>query len=599
LAQSISGSRVVLGQSAHNPYEGYQRTQDVPKAPFATIGGDPRPYLVRFPELLANIPELEKVAEGRGMFTIEPDPDGIVRRVPLVLIAQDNVVPALTLEMLRVATGQSAFLVRSHAGGIESIVVAGAQVPTDASARVWVYFSPHDDKRFVSAKDVIRGNAKAQLAGKLVLIGTSASGLLDLRATPIQRSMPGVEVHAQVLENLLTQSSLSRPSYAEGIELLAVILLSLAIISFVPILGGKTVFFTGTGIIAALTAAAGYLFVANGYLFDLSYLVVTSLGVMTVMVFTNYFREEAQRRQIRGAFSQYISPDLVEELAKEPERLMLGGETREITVLFSDVRGFTTISESFKADPQGLTRLMNRFLTPLSDAIMEKRGTIDKYMGDAIMAFWNAPLDDSEHARNACDAALTMIDRLDVVNAERKMEAEEAGQIFMPLNVGVGINTGVAVVGNMGSERRFDYSVLGDSVNLASRLEGQTKNYGATIILGSSTAELVQDQFVTVELDVIRVKGKAEPETIYALLGSKELFADPNFVELRNQLSQALAAYRHQDWNGTLGELAKLSKSPKGLDVNTLIDLYKSRIEKFRANPPPADWDGVATLQTK
>ena len=203
LAQSIARSRVVLGQSAHNPYKGVKRTQEVPKAPFATVGGDPRPYLVRFPELLGNIPELEKSAAGRGMFTIESDRDGILRRVPMVLIAHDTIVPSLTLDMLRVAAGQSAFLVRSDPGGVESVVVAGARIPTDAWAQVWVYFAPHDAARFISAKDVISGSAAPRLAGKLVLVGTSASGLLDLKTTPIQPSMPGVEVNAQILENVL------------------------------------------------------------------------------------------------------------------------------------------------------------------------------------------------------------------------------------------------------------------------------------------------------------------------------------------------------------------------------------------------------------
>lgn len=598
-ADSVKRSRVVLGQSAHNPYEGAERTQDIPKAPFATIGSDPKPYLVHLPQLLTNISVLEQSAAGRGMFTVEPDPDGVVRRVPMVLIAEDAVVPSLTLEMLRLATGQSAFLIRSDPGGVESVVVAGSQIPTDASASVWIYFAPHDPARFISAKDVIAGKAAAQLNGKLVLIGTSASGLLDLKATPIQPSMPGVEVHAQLLENILTQSSLSRPSYASGIELLAALAVCIGIIALVPVLGAKTVFFTGVSILAILIGSAWYLFVKNGYLFDVSYLVVSSLAVMTIMVFANYYREEAQRRQIRSAFGQYLSPDLVEELAEDPERLALGGETREMTILFSDVRSFTTISESFKTDPQGLTRLMNQFLTPLSEAVMEKRGTIDKYMGDAIMAFWNAPLNDTEHATHACEAALVMIDRLKTLNIDRKEEARRSGQEFLPLEIGIGINTGEAVVGNMGSEKRFDYSVLGDCVNLASRLEGQTKNYGASIILGSRTAEFVQDEFAIIELDAIRVKGKTEPEVIYALLGGRELRTNPSFVDTRSNLARALAAYRNQDWGEALEALGSCQKDIKNFDLTRFCQIYQSRIEEFTTSPPPSNWDGVATMQTK
>jgi adenylate cyclase len=321
--------------------------------------------------------------------------------------------------------------------------------------------------------------------------------------------------------------------------------------------------------------------------------------VMTVMVFTNYLREEAQRRQIKNAFGRYLSPDLVGELAENPGRLVLGGETREMTILFSDVRGFTSISETFKTDPQGLTRLMNRFLTPLSDAILEKRGTIDKYMGDAIMAFWNAPLDDKDHAKHACEAGLAMIERLGVVNAERKQESEENGDAFMPLKIGIGIGTGEVVVGNMGSEHRFDYSVLGDTVNLASRLEGQSKNYGVTTIVSSQTAELVRGDFALLELDVIRVKGKTEPEVIYALVGPKELAAQSHFSELRHRMSQALTAYRKQAWSDALAALEPCRQKINGFDMTVFCELYAERIEEFRTNPPPPDWDGVATLQTK
>lgn len=599
LAQAIARSRVVLGQSAYNPYKGTQRTAEAPKAAFATVGGDPRPYLVRFPELLANIPELERAAAGRGMFTIEPDPDGVVRRVPMVLMANDRIVASLTLELLRVATRQSAFLIRSGPAGVRSVVVAGAVLPTDSAAQLWVYFTPHDPARFVSAKDVIEGRAADKLAGKLVLIGTSASGLLDLKATPLQPAVPGVEIHAQVIENILTRSTLSRPGYAAGAELLAAALVALAIIVFVPILGARTVFLTGIVIAASLVGGAWYLFSTHGFLFDVAYPLLASVAVLTVMVFTNYFREEAQRRQIRSAFSQYLSPDLVEQLASEPDRLVLGGETREMTIMFSDVRGFTSISESYKSDPQGLTALMNRFLTPLSNAIMVRRGTIDKYMGDAIMAFWNAPLDDPRHAAHACEAALDMIARLDAVNAERAEEAEREGKPFIPLKIGIGINTGEVVVGNMGSDLRFDYSVLGDSVNLASRLEGQSKSYGVPIILGSRTAELVRDEFALLELDAIRVKGKTEPEVVFALIGNRSVAAEPGFIELRHSVDHVLAAYRRQDWTSALSALDACRRKANGLDIETFCELYATRIEAYRASPPPADWDGVATLETK
>jgi adenylate cyclase len=250
-------------------------------------------------------------------------------------------------------------------------------------------------------------------------------------------------------------------------------------------------------------------------------------------VFTNFVKEQAQRRQIRSAFGQYLSPTLVEQLAQSPEKLVLGGEARDMTIMFSDVRGFTTISEIYKDDPQGLTALMNSFLTPLTNAIIDRKGTIDKYMGDAIMAFWNAPLYDPTHELNACEAALDMLDRVERLNREREAAAKANGSLFIPINIGVGINTGRCVVGNMGSDLRFDYSVLGDSVNLASRLEGQCKSYGLPIIIGSRTANAAKDKFALLELDFIAVKGKKEPEVVYSIVGRNDLASSGRFQRWR------------------------------------------------------------------
>ena len=252
-------------------------------------------------------------------------------------------------------------------------------------------------------------------------------------------------------------------------------------------------------------------------------------------------REQKDRRRIRSAFGQYLSPALVEQLAQSPEKLVLGGEARTMTIMFSDVRGFTTISETYKDDPQGLTQLMNRFLTPLTNAIIARKGTIDKYMGDAIMAFWNAPIDDAEHEINACRAAIDMLRRVDDLNAEREAEARENGQPFIPIRIGVGINTGRCVVGNMGSDLRFDYSVLGDSVNLASRLEGRSKAYGAPIIIGAATAGKAAGQFATLELDLITVKGKTEPERVFAILGGEDVAAGADFRKLSELNATMLA----------------------------------------------------------
>jgi adenylate cyclase len=307
------------------------------------------------------------------------------------------------------------------------------------------------------------------------------------------------------------------------------------------------------------------------------------------LIFFSFVREQAQRRQIRSAFGQYLSPALVEQLAQSPEKLVLGGEEREMTIMFSDVRGFTTISESYKHDPQGLTTLMNRFLTPLTNAILERKGTIDKYMGDAIMAFWNAPLDDKQHELNACEAAVDMLERIDGLNKTREQEAQEGGHAYIPLNVGVGLNTGTCVVGNMGSDLRFDYSVLGDSVNLASRLEGQSKEYGFPIIVGSKTALAVKDKFAILELDFIMVKGKKEPEVIYAIAGREDTALSARFQRLRNLTIEMLACYRGRDWEGALAAIERGRRSDDARALELLYNLYEARIRGYQKNPPPDD----------
>ncbi len=290
---------------------------------------------------------------------------------------------------------------------------------------------------------------------------------------------------------------------------------------------------------------------------------------------------------------------MVEQLASSPEKLVLGGEERRMTILFSDVRGFTTISEHYKDDPQGLTRLMNRFLTPKTNPIIERKGTIDKYIGDAIMAFWNAPLDDSDQEANACDAALEMLARAEALNGEFRREAEESGGAYMPLRIGIGLNTGPCVVGNMGSDFRFNYSVLGDTVNVASRLEARTKDYRLPLVIGSRTAAAVERKFATMEIDLIQVKGKKEPEAVHTVLGRAEVEQDPRCRELRELNARLLACYRKQEWDAAQSLLDRCRKLANGFDVAGLYDMYAERIAAHRAAPPPPDWNGVYEAETK
>jgi adenylate cyclase len=599
-ADAMRRSRVVLAD-AGLPSIVSEADSPLPQTGLAMIGGEPRAFLYDFPGLLRNIPVLEAAAAGRGLITIQNERDGIVRRVPMILQAHGTIMPSLSFEMLRVATGADTILVKTDPdAGVKSVAVQGLEVPTDRNGQVWVRFARHDPSIFVSAADVLDGLVEPDtISQRLVIIGTSATSLFDVKTTPLDRVMPGVEVHAQVLENALTRTVLSQPNYGIDLELCATILLGIGIIWVAPLFSPAVLFAFGTLIIASLIGTSWYFYTQQRLLIDFTYPLLSSLLIYLILVFSSYVREQAQRQRIRSAFSQYLSPALVAQLALSPEKLVLGGEEREMTIMFSDVRGFTTISESYKHDPQGLTALMNRFLTPLTNAILDRKGTIDKYMGDAIMAFWNAPLDDASHQINACEAALDMLERIDILNKQREIEAQHGGHVYIPINVGVGLNTGTCVVGNMGSNLRFDYSVLGDSVNLASRLEGQSKEYGFPIIIGSKTALAVKDRFAILELDFITVKGKKEPEVVYAIAGREDTAQSGRFQRLRNLTIEMLACYRSRDWEGALAAIERGRITDDGHSLELLYDLYSARILSLQQNPPSEDWNGAYALLTK
>ena len=598
-AEAIKASRVVLGESGL-PEEIAELDKTLPVTGIAMLGEEPQRFMFDFPGLLRNVPVLEHAAAGRGLFTIRPERDGIVRRVPMIMQAQGQTMPSLTFEILRVATGSGTILIKAEPAGIQSIGVKGFQIPTDHNGQLWVHYARNDASIYVPAVNVLEKNvAPDMIAGKLVLIGTSAVGLNDIKTTPVSRAMPGVEIHAQVLESALTGAVISQPVFGIAVEFATALLFGLLVITFAPQFGPVTLVVLGAAFASMLIGLSAYFYVQNRLLIDFTYPLMSTTAIYLTLIFASFVREQRQRRQIRSQFVQYMSPALVEQLAQSPEKLVLGGEEREMTIMFSDVRGFTTISESYKHDPQGLIALMNRFLTPLTDVIIEQKGYIDKYMGDAIMAFWNAPLDDAKHEINACEAAIQMLERIDAVNSERKQEAADGGHVYLPLNVGIGLNTGIGVVGNMGSDLKKNYSVLGDSVNLASRLEGQTKEYGFPIIVGSRTALAVKDRFAILELDFIMVKGKTEPEVIYAIAGRDDVAKSGRFQRLRNLTIEMLSCYRNRDWEGALAAIARGRKSDEAHTLDLLYNLYEARIRDYLENPPPEDWNGAFALLKK
>jgi adenylate cyclase len=602
-AQFVAHNPVVLAQAADND-EPTARDRRAPHVtPVATLNGDPRPFLPAFKRLIRNIEILDTAAPGRGMVALQPEFDGVVRRVASVVRVGENMYPALAVEMLRVASGAKQYIVKLDRQnpkiGISSIVVGGVDVPTDSRGRLWVRFSRHQPEIYVPAVDVLGGKFDpARVKGKLVLVGTSAVGLKDVRTTPIEPALPGVEVHAQLLKSIVLGQHLKRFNYSIGIELILAAAVGLLLIVVIPMTSAAATLAVFVPMVGGLFYGAFWLLTERLIAVDATFPALAATSVFLLLVFGNYLREAAERRQVRAAFSQYMSPALVEQLADHPEKLKLGGETKEMTILFCDVRGFTSISERFKDNPQGLTDLINRLLTPLTDVILKRAGTIDKYMGDAIMAFWNAPLDVPDHALRAVETALEMQQAMDRFNARRARKAAAAGVPFKGLEIGIGLNTGECVVGNMGSEQRFDYSVLGDAVNLASRLEGQSKVYGVKLVLGEATAAKVEGRFPLLELDRIAVKGKAEAVRIYTIPDSGVTAEDADFAKWRAAHEAMLEAYRARDWGGAETGVGRCRALGAG-KIPGFYDLYAERIAEFRAHPPPADWDGVYRAETK
>ncbi|MEP4508689.1 MAG: adenylate/guanylate cyclase domain-containing protein [Paracoccaceae bacterium] len=603
LAEAFGRGRVVVGQTSIRSANGSSTdTVNVSQVPHAILGPDPAPFILKFPDLVENLPDLEASAAGRGVFSVRPDPDGVYRRAPVVVSVGGQLRLGLAPELLRVATGGQPFAVRTNQAGVDGVVLAGQLVQTAGDGTVRPYLTRPNKARFVSAADLLNDRMpQGRLNGHLVLVGTSAIGLEDYRATPLGLQMPGVEIHAQLLENIMSDTLLKRPNFAIGTELVATFAICLLIIILTPIMNAK--FLIGSTLLFLTTLGVGsyVLFERNLVLVDPSFTIACGLATIMFMSAANYLREEQRRRQIRTAFGQYVSKDLVNALSDNSANLRLGGETRDLTLLFSDVRGFTAIAEGFRENPEGLTTLMNRFLNLLSNAILERGGTIDKFMGDAVMAFWNAPMDHDSHQIAACAAALRMKRDVDDLNTARAAEAEEHGETHMPINIGIGINTGTCLVGNMGSDMRFDYTAMGDPVNLASRLEGQSRFYGTSIIVGNATRTEAEAEFALLELDLIRVKGKVQPERIFALLGDAQVRSGSAFAEV-TQINETMhTAYRSQNWDAAEAALDQLEPLATWLDplLSQHFDRYRERIDDLRQNEPPEDWDGVFDATSK
>jgi adenylate cyclase len=607
LADALPGKNVVTGFAVL--FEANENRPPV-KTEFSYVGESPAAHLPPFHGAVVDLPEIEGASLGNGCINTIQERDGVVRRVPFVFSLEGVLYPSLVAGALNAYQDQAGFLIRysgdsekkrlGERDGITRILGGDLDLPVDGQGRIWLYDAGYVPGRFIPAWKVFEGEiAREALRGKIIYLGTSAVGLKDLRITPINPAAAGTEIHVQLTEQILLGRFLDRPDWVLPAEVLYFTLASLLLIFATPRAGA--LWNAGTAVLAvtAVIYLSWAAFSRRGLLVDPFF---PSAGIACVYLTSSlihFLRTEAEKRQVRSAFGRYLSPVLVEQLARHPEKLKLGGEMRNVTLLFSDIRGFTTISEQFNAEE--LTHFMNSYLTPMTDLIMQQKGTIDKYIGDCIMAFWNAPLDDPKHASNACHAALQMRSLLIRWNREFKQEMGAKQKPFHPIDIGIGINTGDCCVGNMGSHQRFDYSVLGDEVNLASRLEGQSKTYGVDIVIGANTFEKIKTEaYAALELDLLRVKGKKKPVRIFGLLGGAELKEADSFEKLSRSHVNMLLAYRAQEWDDALQLLETcLSFDTGKTRLRAFYELYGTRIRDYQASPPDAEWDGVTVALTK
>ncbi len=538
----------------------------------------------------ANITVLQQAAERAGFFVSTPDADGVNRSYPMILAYDDAIYPSLALESARrFLFVEEIALLSTPIGGVETLEAVsldGELLPTDGLGRVMIpYRGPARTFDYVSAADVLRGDAGEALAGRIALIGTSAVGLVDIRSTPVSSVYPGVEVHASVLAGIIDGQFPFKPPWADGVDIVLTFGLGL-LLSLVLPFSGVLLYVLASAVAAGIAVWVNlWLWIDQAFVTSLIGPLLAVVAVTSFNLVYGFFTETLAKRQLKSMFGQYVPPELVEEMSRNPEGITDDGERRELTVLFCDIRGFTTISEQLTASQ--LKDLLNRFFTPMTEIIFDHRGTIDKYVGDMIMAFWGAPLADPDHARNAIDTALMMLARTE----ELKPELARLG--YPEVNIGIGLNTGPMNVGNMGSQFRRSYTVLGDSVNLGSRLEGLTKFYGVQLIVGEQT-HAGQDAFLFRQLDRVQVKGKKEPTRIYTPICR----LDEATSEVRAELAlyeQARRAYIEKRWDDAEQGFRELRVE----EDNVLYDIYLERLAHLRVEPPDDDWDGTFVHTSK
>ena len=602
-AHAIDSAPVVLGSFVSEAPTG---ATGAAKAGFVNAGDDATTFLTPAPGALAPLSMLAEHAAGVGFLNWRPDADRVVRRVPLILNVDGALRPSLAMEAMRVAQGASTYIVKSSNAsgetafgevyGVVAIRNGDLTLQTDAAGDIRVYFARPDPRRSMPAWKVLTPGADLSgVRGAIVFVGASAALLSDIVATPLSAAMPGVEAHAQIVEQILSGVTLTRPDWAASAEWMATALICAALVFTTWFLAPQIAALAFVAALCAIAAVSWFAFVRYGFLIDPTYPAFSAALVFFTGVSTLYGVKRHQEREIRSAFGRFVSPAVVARLAEMPGALELGGQQRELTLIFCDIRSFTTISEGLNASE--LTRFLNEYLTPLTDVILDASGTVDKYMGDAIVAFWNAPLDDPDHARHAVEAALGMREKLADLNEEWAQRAEAQGLSFKPVGFGIGLNTGECCVGNLGSLRRFDYSAIGDEVNVASRLEGACKIFEVDVI-GSESTRIEAPDFAWLEIDSVLLKNKTRPVGLYALAGDVKLASSEEFDHLHRIHGAMLAAYRNRDFESALS-LAEEAAASSPLAVRGLYAYNQRRFARLAASVQDPDWRPLIALDEK
>ena len=590
-ANIVENSPVILGYQ-FDLVKKDNANAKVPQIPAIFIEKDKpqdKSYLIEAYNTILNIPQIQDKAYSSGFFNNIPDDTGIIRSVPLVISYDDTIYPSLALEVIRVINDTQKVVVQYDENGISNIVLNDISIPTDRYGRMLINFrGPERSFKYISAIDIYNNSFdKSEIDGKIVLIGTSAAGLFDLRATPFDSIFPGVEVHANIIDNILMQDFIYKASWLDGANILIIFVLSIIVV----MLTTYTTFWANP--IIFISFSTSYLFLVYNLLFDYGIVLNILFPIATVLIASimttlfDYFYNIKKEEAIKAKFASKVSKNVMDDILKNIDKNEFSAKSKEVTIFFSDIRGFTNISE--KLDAKELISFLNRYMQPMSEIIIKYQGTIDKFIGDAIMAYWNAPIDIKNHCDLALKASLEQLEVLEKLNVELQKEN------LPKIDIGIGLNTGTVIVGEMGSSLRSDYTVIGDTINLGSRVESLCKYYDSKLNISNFTKDKLQEKYIFRFLDLVKVKGKNEPVEIWQVLGKGE--AKESLKEELDLYHKAIEFYKNSDFINALEIFESLENNENKTNKN-IYKIYITRCKEF-IKTPPKNFDGVYEHTTK